>query len=76
MTTHIQDISNFSTDGSSCVFVSGKKVNRILSFFVVKYWRDNELQYDVLQIIWIFQEGTRGQKYQCVDAENIGGTSR
>ncbi len=25
-TTHLQDISNFSTDGSSCVFMSGDKV--------------------------------------------------
>eukprot|EP01022_Parablepharisma_sp_SALTPOND_P002434 TRINITY_DN109_c0_g3_i1.p1 TRINITY_DN109_c0_g3~~TRINITY_DN109_c0_g3_i1.p1 ORF type:complete len:838 (-),score=56.32 TRINITY_DN109_c0_g3_i1:1041-3554(-) len=27
MSTHLQDISNFSTDGSPCVFVSGKKQN-------------------------------------------------
>jgi len=35
-TTHMQDISNFSTDGSSCVFMSGDKVFLHTQYFTKK----------------------------------------
>lgn len=62
-TTNSQDISNFSTDGSACLFVSGDKVTPGERRVEV-VGTDNELQLRLLQVVRLPQEGRHRLQHQ------------